>query len=145
MPKLKIKRVKSWKETPHPEYPASIKAFTDLPTHTIYIKKSTPLHTIEHEKFHLLKRHPSKPRNPTEYAEQEIKAHLYTYHKTGKPTHILGELKATFNDLNYREYHLSPRQSLSIIRKVLLNNPGVPASYKEDYSKLLKECKKVFK
>ena len=145
--KFKIKKVKSWKETPHPEYPASVSGFADLPTDTIYIREDTPLSDIEHEKYHMIKRHPDKPRDPAKYAEQEIQADLYAYHRTGNPKHILRKLRATFNDLTFREYEIgtvSPNRAKMIIKEILFETPGVPTSWKEDYFKLFKEYREAY-
>ena len=144
---FKIKKVKSWKESPHPEYPSSVKGFTYPSTNTIYIREDTPESDIEHEKFHMIKKHPDKPRDPTKYAEQEIMATLYAYHKLGRPTHILSKLRAIFNDLTFREYKagtVSPNRAKMIIKEILFETPGIPTFWKEDYFKLFKEYKRVY-
>lgn len=144
--KFKVKKVKSWKETPHPEYPASVIAFTKPPD-TIFVKEDVSAHVIEHEKYHLIKRHPDKPRDPARYAEQEILAELYAYHKTGKPRSIIMHLRAIFNDLTFREYKLgtvSPNRAKMIIKEILFEIPGIPNSWKEDYFKLFREYKRTY-
>jgi len=146
--KFRIKKVKSWKESLHPELPASVRSFTHPPTNTIFIREGTTLDDIEHEKYHLIKRHPPSPRDPAKYAEQEVMATLYAYHKLGKPTHILGQLRAIFNDLTFKEYKagtVSPNRTKMIIKEILFETPGIPNSWREDYFKLFEEYKKVFR
>ena len=137
--KITTKRVRSWKESPFPEYPASVKAFAHLPARTIYARKDTSKSDIEHERFHMAKRHPDRPRNPAVFAGQEIDATLYAYKKLGRPTHILGQLRGIFNDLNWREYKVSRTRALSIIKRKLFRTPNIPISWKSDYFKLQKE------
>lgn len=145
--RFKIKKVKSWADSPHPEKSASVSGFTYLPTNTIYIREDTPESDIEHEKYHMIKKHSSRPRDPAKYAEQEVMATLHAYHKLGRPTHILSKLRAIFNDITFRKYKagaVSPNRAKMIIKDALFETPGIPNSWKEDYFKLFKEYKETF-
>ena len=47
-------------------------------TNIIYIRKGyDSLYLREHEKLHLIKRHPDKPRKPFEFIDHEIEAEVY--------------------------------------------------------------------
>jgi hypothetical protein len=113
----------------------------DAKTNTIYLVKGvSPESTGFHEKYHSVKRHPNKPRNPSAYALQEIEANLYAYKQCGQPKQILMRLKGIHNDL-MADYGLTRRQVMAIIRKALLSQKDIPSRWMKDFEELKKQSK----
>lgn len=112
----------------------------------IYLVKGvSPEHTKQHELYHALKKHPAKPRNPQDYAQQEIEANLYAYRKCGDPKRILMRLKGIYNDL-LTDYSISSSVALQSIKRAMgaVNaQRGLPLGWRNDYVELVKQVTRV--
>lgn len=115
----------------------------DAKTNTVYLVKGvSPKSTEYHEKYHAIKRHPNKPRNPSAYALQEIEANLYAYKQCGQPKRILMRLKGIYNDLG-ADYNLRGKQIIPIIGRALLVHKDIPSGWMKDFEELKKQANKV--
>lgn len=76
----------------------------------IYLfKKRIPKYTMEHEKSHveLGETKPRTPKGVVAWLEDEVKADLLTYQKTGEPKHIYDRMESRACDV--RMYHLDSK------------------------------------
>lgn len=74
----------------------------------VYVyRKNMPKFSMEHEKAHtqIEKDKTKSPKGVISWLDDEIKADLLTYQKTGQPKSISGYLNARFDDARY--YHLA--------------------------------------
>jgi len=106
----------------------------DVTAHTIFVTRKTPKSVVEHERYHILKRHPRKPRDPVEYVRQEFEAMLYSYKKTGHPRHILHRLYGLTNEINHGLYRYGWRDTYRII-SAAMSKLDVPRGWLEDKKK----------
>lgn len=108
---------------------------------TIYVSKDTSksdmFHEVGHYKLgHNLKR---EPRSPKKYVLEEIGANIFAYKRTGNPKHIHMQLKAIYNDLTWRIYHINRVEALRDIKYALCTQK-TPDTWKNDYKLLIKEA-----
>jgi len=98
---------------------------------------------IEHEKGHIALKHKNiKPKNPVMYVREEIAADYYAYRNMGKPRHMIGQLRALYNDL-LRGYKVRPTSKImTIIGRELKALPSLPEGWGKDYAKLVIEYKR---
>ena len=104
----------------------------------ILIRKGSPEQIKLHEEYHLIAKHPTKPKDPKDYYNQELDADLYAYNKTGTPKHIKQHQMAVFNDL-YREYHLAPSKVLRIMESVNKSRKDIPKTWQDDFGYVRKQ------
>jgi hypothetical protein len=141
---LKEKWVSSWRDIPSKSVDSTVHGWCKPKTGEIYaIKGITSKADVEHEKYHVLKKHPDNPRDYRDFVQQELEATHYAYQKTGQPSHILKQLNAIFNDVVINLYRVSPIVALNTIKSKLYSL-AIPETWKEDYSKLVKEYNQVF-
>ena len=138
----KIKWVKSYNEIPE-----EIRKYNDVKPGDdliglagndgiIYLVKGRATDsTAFHEKFHIIYNHPRKERDPRMYVFHEIQANVYGYKKTGKPKHMLEQLRAIFNDVCYNIYDIDERKALILINSAL-SRTKAPDSWRDDFVKL---------
>lgn len=147
MPVKKI-WVSSWRDIPKSileknkvKSGASLRGIVDK--NTIYLIRGKSDESIaKHEEFHIKKRHPSKEQNPRDYILHEMQANMYAYKETGQPKHILGRLRAIYNDIGYNVYKTSPQATLGMIKSVLIELK-VPDTWKADFKELDRLVKKA--
>jgi hypothetical protein len=137
---IKVIRVKSASGLPDynkhsPDYWKGVRGKAYPETRTLYVIGKTDPDTIEHEKYHIIKRHPEKERNPSDYVKHEMEAMVHAYRKTGYPKHIVTKLNAMYNDLHWREYWVSKSDTLRIIDRNM-SMLDVPELWKSDWSKV---------
>jgi hypothetical protein len=137
----KVKWVNSWKDIPKEVRERNqitakthLHGLSDRGVTYLIRGKSAPW-VAEHEEYHHLKKHPSKERNPRDFALHELQATIYAYNKTGQPKHILSQLRAIYNDLRINIYKCNKSEALSAISSAL-KQIKAPSSWVEDYKKL---------
>lgn len=108
---------------------------------TIYVSKDTPRSDMLHEVGHYKLGHNiiKIPMSPSKYAFEEVEASLFAYKNTGYPRHIHMQLRGIFNDLTWREYHISKTEALQYIKNAIYKQK-TPESWKDDYKLLRKEA-----
>ncbi len=145
---IKVMWVGSWrdvlKKEPHSGANPSLHGYSILKERKIYgIRGVTSASDVEHEKYHIIKRHPDAPRDARDVVAQELDATKYAYDKIGQPKHLFGQLLATFNDITMNYYEVPPKKALITMKRELWRvNP--PSTWKQDYYKLEKEYRKVY-
>ncbi len=129
--KIEIKYVESKKDLPG-DYGNIYEAVSDVKKGIIYITKNASKGTLEHEKYHMIKNHPNKPKYPTDYLRQELEAEFYAYGETGYPRQIKGRLIGFANDIMWRRYNNSPEETVNIIDNAF-NNMSLPDRWIKDW------------
>jgi hypothetical protein len=138
---IKTKWVDSWRDIPKDvrernkiDSGTHLVGLADRGT-TYLIKGKATKWTGLHEEYHHIKKHPSKERTPESFALHELQATIYAYNKIGQPKHIIGQLRAIYNDLRFNIYDCNKAESFSILSKTL-KQVNAPSSWKEDFLKL---------
>jgi len=139
-----IKWVDSWRELPEDGRKSTVTAYTDSHTGIIYaIKGVTSKADIEHEKYHasVIGKY-SKPDDEyiktNLYIREELEANKKSYDTIRKPTHIIGQLRAIFNDVSINLGETPPQEAMQLINEELKRvNP--PQEWLDDYKILEKE------
>lgn len=130
-----IKWFKNRKSATEAGIPSTCVACCDTKTGKIIaIKGETKDHSIEHENYHVKKKHPSKPRDPLDYATQELEANLYAYDKTGQPKQICSRLIGIHKYLQ-DEYYLSPTKVYKLVTKAFFSVQGKPNGWSNSYER----------
>jgi len=138
---VKVKWVNSWKDIPKDVRERNqITSKTHLVGLsdrgiTYLIRGKATKSTELHEEYHHIKKHPGKERNPKDFALHELQASMYAYNKVKQPAHILGQLRAIYNDLTINIYKCNKTDALSAICSAL-KQIKAPNSWVEDYKKL---------
>lgn len=146
----KVKWVNSWRDIPkdvrernYVDY--QLHGLYDKPTNTIYgIRGKTSKADIEHELYHSKKKHPETPRVPSVFVINELQANMYAYNTTGQPKHILGKLRAIYNDLVKYKYKLTHKEALNLISQSL-NKIQAPNSWHDDFKEASKQASRINK
>jgi len=109
---------------------------------TIYISEDTPKSAVLHEVGHYKLGHNTirNPIHPKKYAFEEVEADIFAYKQTGNPKHILMKLRAIYNDLTWREYHINRDEALRCIKRAIYSQK-TPELWKTDYKMLVKEAR----
>jgi hypothetical protein len=93
----------------------------------------------------MVKRHPSKPRNPSDYAEQEIEANIYSYNKSGHPAGLRTRLKGIIQVVA-KEYDIYYYESYKIVFNVMKKHVNkIPKRWKDDLVHVRKELESLYK
>ena len=128
--KIKRKYVKQYSDLP--EYEKGLQGYSSPKDNAIYlVKDKSPKSTEYHEEYHLIKRHPIKPRNADEFVRQELLANLYAYKKCGQPKRILLRLWGISREL-VNLYGKTYKQTLPIIKRVVRSEKGIPTGWLKD-------------
>ena len=98
--------------------------------------------TVLHEMFHIIKKHPIKERDPKNFVLHELQAHMYGYSQIKQPKHLMGELRANYNDLCFNVYKCSSKFALTAVHDSLVKVKA-PSTWMSDYKRLVKEVEKV--
>jgi hypothetical protein len=138
---MPVKWVDSWKDIPknvrerhNVTSKTHLVGLSDGAT-TYLIKGKAAKWTAEHEKYHNVKRHPMKERNPRDFVLHELQANMSAYKKVGQPKHMLSQLRGIYNDLRVNIYKCNKSEALSAIGSAL-KQIKAPESWVEDYKKL---------
>jgi len=144
-----IKWIKSYKDIPletrkkaHIDRKDNLVALADDDGIIYAIKGKATEASVLHEMFHLIKKHPTKPRDPKTFVLQELQAHMYGYSQLKKPRHLIGELRANFNDLCFNVYKCSSKDALTAMHDSLVKVKA-PPTWMSDYNRLVKEVKEA--
>lgn len=147
MKKRKIKWVNSYRDIPRWQergLTSSLHGFHERSTDTVYLIKGKSSKADEqHEIYHGIKKHPDKPHNPYDFIDQEIKATLYAYNKTGQPQHILGQMRGIHNSM-IRIYPTSTNRIIDMIGISLKRN-NAPVTWLQDFKKAQTEARMALK
>jgi len=136
----KVKRFPSWANAND----GKTRAISDIKNREIWVKPNTSQASLYHERGHIVKHHSlGMNRLPSNYINDEVEATLYSYEKIGEPKHSLLRFKGWFNDLT-NHYKLSPSRAILMIRNRLMK-PDIPDTWKEDYKKLEREYRRVYR
>ena len=142
---IKVKWVDSWRDIkPCKDRDSTLRGYADLNKREVYaIRDVSPEYIVEHEKYHVRKRHPEYPRDYRDYILLEMEANKYTYGQCGKPRHILSKLRAIFNDvIRWKNYRATPKQVVAGIESSL-HSIDAPKSWFSDFRRLKAEVRRV--
>lgn len=135
--------VDSWRDIPVKNVDSGVKAYYDSDADTIYaIRNVTTDADIKHEEYHALRGTGGMPQNPAAYIRDELSAHKYAYDSIQRPDHILGRLRAMFNDLR-DVYSLEPHKAMDVMRSEF-SQDGFPESWRGDFSTLKNEFDQLY-
>ncbi len=133
--------VDSQKDLPG-DYHGAYEAVSDTDKKTIYIIKDASKGTLEHEKYHILQKHPNKPKKPVDYLRQELEAELYAYNKIGYPRQIKGRLVGWANDILWRRYDNSSEDTIETFNSVI-NDLALPDRWISDWTSIKSRISKL--
>lgn len=148
MKKRKIKWVDSYKNIPKYKergITGAVSGIRENSTDEIYlIRGKAGKYTEQHEICHSIHNDPSKPRDPYNYINQEIRANIYAYKKTGHPKGITMRIRAIYTDVQDEYPDVSYKKRLSMMKRSLSSN-NAPKMWFDDLDKVRKEALEVNK
>lgn len=138
---IKVYIVKDKKDLPR-NYGKVYEAVSDTNKREIYITRNATNGTLEHEKYHIIKKHPNNPRSSSDYLKQEIDAELYAYKNTGYPKRIKSRLIGWANDIMWRRYRNSTGNTIKVFNSVI-NKNRIPKQWLDDWVEVKKKIIKL--
>ena len=140
---IKVIWVDSWRDIKScKDKDSTLLGYADPNKRCVYvIRDVSPEYVVEHEKYHVAKRHPEYPRDYRDYIHLELEANKHTYEQYGKPRSVLMKLRGIFNDV-YRKYKATPKQVVAGIESSL-RSVDAPKPWFSDFKRLRVEVRRA--
>lgn len=145
----KIIHIKSWEDIPPDacsveDIQSGTKALADSRKRIVYVKTDAPKDQLEHELYHVKKRHAGYPRSPEKYVQQEVDANIHTYKTLKKPKGIKRRIRFVALSLN-KDYGVPLDKGVAIVKKALKKDKNTPQRWIRDATLVGEEVKQSYR